>query len=76
MNWYGPTDLPVTSATRQAAFFVIAQFEIDVDNTADSGGTLPRLPGVNRNQKGLWPHRQKASARIWRDQAGTHSNSL
>jgi len=37
---------------------------------------LPRLPAVNRDQKGLRPHRQKASAHLVRTKAGTHSNSL
>jgi len=49
-----------TSARRHAVFSVTGNFEINVDNTADLSRILPRLPGVNRNQKGLWPHRQKS----------------
>jgi hypothetical protein len=56
--------------------FVTAQFENHVDNTVHLLGILPRLPGVNRNQKGLRAHRQKSiRAQRARPNAGIRSNS-
>jgi hypothetical protein len=56
--------------------FVIAPRENSTDNAAHFHGIVPRLPGVNRDKKGLRPHRQKASAHLAPPKAGTHSNAL
>jgi flagellar biosynthesis repressor protein FlbT len=66
--------LLVTPATRQSAISSSRDLKNDIDNTGDSSGILPRSRSVNRNSKGLRPHRQKSiGAYLARPKAGTHS---
>jgi hypothetical protein len=54
MNRDRSIDLPTNLSNAPDCVFAVAPFAIAIDNTADLNGALPRLPGVNRNQKGLW----------------------